>query len=342
MPLQHYLAGNRYRRGCDLTSSGRERDIEALAVSDSKKEEIMDRRSVVKSAVAGAGAVMMAAGGEAVSVRSAQSAALSPGAEGGSWLQTRDGASLFYNDWGSGKPVVFSHAWGLNADIWEYQLTELSDQGLRCIAYDRRGHGRSSDPGRGYDYDTLADDLAALIERLDLTEVTLVGFSMGSGEVARYLSRHGAERIARIMLVSAVRPKPDGALFPGFIAALKQDRPAFFAAGVPLFLGSRSAVSPAMSQWVLTQFLRASPKAIIECMRAISSSDLHADLAAIKLPTLVIHGGNDQVNPLDTTGKLTAQAIPGAEFRVYEDAPHGLVITHRDRLTGDLMAFVRS
>jgi non-heme chloroperoxidase len=302
----------------------------------------MDRRSMVKSAaVAGASAVMMAAGGEAVGLRPARSAASSPAAQRGSWMQARDGASLFYNDWGSGKPVVFSHAWALNADIWEYQLTELSDQGLRCIAYDRRGHGRSSDPGRGYDYDTLADDLAALIEQLDLTEVTLVGFSMGSGEVARYLSRHGAERIARIMLVSAVRPEPDGALFPGFIAALKQDRPAFFAGGVPLFLG-QSAVSLAMSQWVLTQFLRASPKAIIECMRAISASDLHADFAAIKLPTLVIHGGNDQVNPLDKTGKLTAQAIPGAELRVYDDAPHGLVITHRDRLTRDLLAFVRS
>jgi pimeloyl-ACP methyl ester carboxylesterase len=313
------------------------------AATASMKEKTMDRRSVVKSAaVAGASAVMMAAGGEAAGLRPAQSAVSSPAAEGGSWLQTRDGASLFYNDWGSGKPVVFSHAWGLNADIWEYQLTELSDQGLRCIAYDRRGHGRSSDPGRGYDYDTLADDLAALIERLDLTDVTLVGFSMGSGEVARYLSRHGAERIARIVLVSAVRPKPDGALFPGFIAALKQDRPAFFAGGVPLFLGNQSAVSPAMSQWVLTQFLRASPKAIIECMRAISASDLHPDLAAIKLPTLVIHGGNDQVNPLDKTGKLTAQAIPGAELRIYEDAPHGLVITHRDRLTRDLLAFVRS
>jgi non-heme chloroperoxidase len=307
------------------------------------KEKMMDRRSVVKSAaVAGAGAVMMAGGGEAVGVRPANSAASSAAPQGGSFVETRDGASLFYNDWGTGKPVVFSHAWGLNADIWEYQLTELTDQGLRCIAYDRRGHGRSSDPGRGYDYDTLSDDLAAIIERLDLNEVTLVGFSMGSGEVARYLSRHGSGRIARVVLVSAVAPKPDGRLFPGFVAALKQDRPAFFASGVPLFIGGESTVSAAMSQWVLTQFLRASPKAVIECMRAISASDLRADFGAFKLPTLVIHGGGDQVNPLDKTAKLTAAAIPGAELRVYANAPHGLVITHRDRFTKDLLAFIGS
>jgi non-heme chloroperoxidase len=307
------------------------------------KERIMDRRVVVKSAAAaGVGAVMMAVGGEAVGVGPAKSAAVSAAPQRRSYIETGDGVSLFYNDWGTGKPVVFSHAWGLNADIWEYQLTELTDQGLRCIAYDRRGHGRSSDPGRGYDYNTLSDDLAAIIERLDLADVTLVGFSMGSGEVARYLSRHGSSRIARIVLVSAMSPKPDGGLFPSFIAGLKEDRPAFLAGGVPLFTGSDPAVSPAMSQWVLAQFLRASPKAMIECMRAISASDLRADFGALKLPTLIIHGAGDQVNPLDKTAKLTAAAIPGCELRVYERAPHGLVVTHRDRLTKDLLAFIGS
>lgn len=286
--------------------------------------------------------MVMAAGGEAVGVKPERSAVLSAAPPRISYIETSDGASLFYNDWGAGRPVVFSHAWGLNADIWEYQLTELTDQGLRCIAYDRRGHGRSSDPGRGYDYDTLSDDLAAIIERLDLADVTLVGFSMGSGEVARYLSRHGSSRIARIVLVGAMAPKPDGGLFPGFIPGLKKDRPAFLAGGVPLFIGSDTTVSPAMSQWVLAQFLRASPKAMIECMRAISASDLRADFGAIKLPTLMIHGGNDQVSPLDKTGKLTAAAIPGCELRVYENAPHGLVITHRDRLTKDMLAFIGS
>jgi len=250
-------------------------------------------------------------------------------------------ASLFVNDWGTGEPVVFSHAWGLNADIWEYQLTELADQGLRCIAYDRRGHGRSSDPGRGYDYDTLSDDLATVIETLDLTDVTLVGFSMGSGEVARYLSRHGSSRIARTVLIGAVSPKPDDAMFETFIAALKKDRPAFLAAGVPMFTGIEATVSPAMSQWILSQFLRASPRAMIECMRAISKSDLHADFAAFKLPTLVVHGGSDQVSPFEKTGKLTAAAIRHCELHLYENAPHGLVITHKERLIRDLLAFVK-
>jgi non-heme chloroperoxidase len=312
------------------------------AEASTVREKMMDRRTVVKSAAAaGAGAVMMAAGGEAAGAGPGTSAKPFAAPPRHGYIETSD-ASLFFNDWGTGKPVVFSHAWGLNADIWEYQLTELTDRGLRCIAYDRRGHGRSSDPGRGYDYDTLSDDLAAIIEGLDLTEVTLVGFSMGSGEVARYLSRHGSSRIARTVLVGAVAPKPDGGLFPGFIAGLKKDRPAFLASGVPLFMGSDSAVSPAMSQWVLTQFLRASPKAVIECMRAISASDLRADFGALKLPTLIIHGASDQVSPFDKTGKLTAAAIPGCELRVYENAPHGLVITHRDRLTKDLLAFIGS
>jgi non-heme chloroperoxidase len=144
------------------------------------------------------------------------------------------------------------------------------------------------------------------------------------------------------VLVGAVPPTTDGSFFPGFAAALKKDRPAFFASGVPMFIGSDSAVSPAMSQWVLTQFLRASPKAVIGCLRAISTSDLRADFAAFKLPTLIIHGADDQVNPLGKTAKLTAAAIPGCELRVYENAPHGLVITHRDRFTQDLLGFIGS
>jgi pimeloyl-ACP methyl ester carboxylesterase len=306
----------------------------------------MDRRSVVRSAaMAGAGVVLMGAGGEAAELRPVPSATLPAMAAGGSWLQTRDGASLFYNDWGSGKPVLFSHAWGLNADIFEYQLTELSDQGLRCIAYDRRGHGRSSDPGRGYDFDTLSDDLAALIERLDLTELTLVGHSMGTGEIARYLSRHGSRRIARVVLIGAIAPQMDAEraarLNAGVIPALKQDRPAFFAGGVLAFVGAESAVSLAMSQWVVAQFLRVSPKAAIECTRAIAASRLAADFAAIKLPTLMIHGANDQVTPLDQTAKLIAPTIEGCELRIYQDAPHGLIITHRERLTRDLLAFIQ-
>ena len=299
----------------------------------------MNRRDAAKSAAVMAAATMVA--GSKMAMADTPNAAR-PVAARPSFVETRDGASLFYNDWGAGKPVIFTHAWGLNADIWEYQLTELADQGLRCVAYDRRGHGRSTDPGRGYDYDTLADDLAAVIDQLDLHDVTLVGFSMGNGEAVRYLSRHGSGRVTRLLMVSTVGPQTDGSLWGGFIAGLKHDRPAFFTDNVAGFTGGLPSVSPALSQWVVTQFMRASPKAIIECMRAIAKSDLRADMNAITVPTLIIHGGKDLVNPIDKTARKTAEAITGSELRVYDDAPHGLVITHRERLTRDLLAFIRS
>jgi non-heme chloroperoxidase len=307
------------------------------------QEILMSRRNMLSSAAAaaGTGAMLMAAGDSVAGTPSGQPA-LAATTPRPSFIETADGTSLFHTDWGSGKPIVFSHAWGLNANIWEYQLTELCEQGFRCIAYDRRGHGRSPDPGRGYDYDTLSNDLAVLLETLDLHDVTLVGFSMGSGEVARYLTRHGAGRIARIAMVSPVSPRASNpTLYESFIAGLKQDRAAFFAGGVPLFMGTDSAVSPAMTQWVLAQFMLTSPMAAIGCTRAVASGDFRADFAAIKLPTLVIHGSGDKVNPLETTGRLTAEAIPGAELRVYDGAPHGLVITHRERLTRDLLAFAK-
>jgi pimeloyl-ACP methyl ester carboxylesterase len=291
----------------------------------------MDRRTVTTSlaAVALAGAVTARAETKVT-------------AAGGrpSFVETDDGASLFYLDWGSGKPVLFTHAWALNADIWEYQLTELVDQGMRCVAYDRRGHGRSSDPGRGYDFDRLADDLAAVIDRLDLHDVTLVGFSMGNGEAVRYLSRHGSSRIARLVMVSTIPPHPT-ANYDAFIAALKQDRPAFFAKGVTAFTSGHPAVSPAMTEWVVAQFMRSSPKGIIECMRAISRSNLGAELRAVTVPTLVLHGDNDQVNPPERTGKIVAELIPGATLQIYEGGAHGLPITHRERMTRDILAFSR-
>ena len=298
----------------------------------------MNRRDATKSAAVIAAAALVAGSKVAMAdTPDAPRAVARP-----SFVETRDGASLFYNDWGAGKPVVFTHAWGLNADIWEYQLTELADQGLRCVAYDRRGHGRSTDPGRGYDFDTLADDLAAVIEHLDLRDATLVGFSMGNGEAARYLSRHGSGRIARLVMVSTMGPQTDGSLWGGFIAGLKRDRAAFFADNVAGFTGNLPSVSPALAQWVVAQFMRASPKATIECMRANMTGDLRADFRAVALPTLIIHGGKDLVNPIDKTARKTAEAIAGSELRVYGDAPHGLVITHREQLTRDLLAFIRS
>lgn len=266
------------------------------------------------------------------------------------FLEGADGTRLFHLDWGTGKPVVFTHAWALSSDIWEYQMVELVDHGLRCVAYDRRGHGRSSDPGRGYDFDTLADDLAAVLDRLDLREVTLVGHSMGGGEIARYLARHGAKRIARTVLVSSVTPLvakmpdyPDGAdpsRYEALVSGLKTDRQAALTAGVALFTGKRE-VSPAMSQWIVGQFLRASPRAVIECMRGLATEDFRRDLRAFTVPTLIVHGDADQLNPLDRTGRRTAEAIRGSELRIYEGGPHGLVVTDRQRFNQDLLAFAR-
>lgn len=292
----------------------------------------MDRRSAF--AAVAATALVGAAAARAEGKRTAS---------GGrrSFVETGDGASLFHLDWGTGKPVVFSHPWALNADIWEYQLTELVDQGLRCVAYDRRGHGRSSDPGRGYDYDRLADDLAAVIEGLDLRDVTLVGYSMGNGEAVRYLSRHGSSRIARLVMVSTIPPQ-SGGKFDALIAALKQDRPTFFAKGVMAFTGGHPAVSPAMTEWVIEQFMRSSPKAVIDCLRAISGGDFEAELRAVKVPTLIVHGDEDAVNPLDKTGRKVAELIPNATLKVYEEGPHGLAVTHRDRLARDILSFGRS
>jgi non-heme chloroperoxidase len=292
----------------------------------------MDRRTATTSLAAAAVAALV--GG------SRPTEAQNPGRARPSIIETDDGASLFHLDWGTGKPVLFTHAWGLNADIWEYQLVELVDQGLRCVAYDRRGHGRSSDPGRGYDYDRLADDLAAVINQLGLTDVTLVAHSMGNGEAVRYLHRHGSARIARLVMLSTIPPQSTSDFSP-LIAGLKQDRPAFFAKGVAAFTGGHSAVSPAMTEWIIAQFMRASPKGTIACMRSIARGDFRADMAAVTVPTLIAHGDKDMVNPLDTTAQKVGELIPGATLKVYEGAPHGLVITHRDRLTRDILAFAR-
>ena len=297
----------------------------------------MDRRT----AAASLAAAVIAASGRPARAQTSETSKMASGRRP-SFIETDDGASLFYLDWGAGKPVLFTHAWALNADIWEYQLTELADQGLRCVAYDRRGHGRSTDPGRGYDYDRLADDLATVIDQLDLRDVTLVGYSMGNGEALRYLARHGSARIARLVMVSTVPPQSDSSAFDGLIAALKHDRPAFFAKGVMAFTGGHSAVSPEMTAWVVAQFMRSSPKGIIDCMRTISRGDLVADLRAVSVPTLILHGDKDQVSPLDRNARKVAELISGSTLKIYEEGQHGLVLTHRDRLARDILAFARS
>jgi non-heme chloroperoxidase len=271
------------------------------------------------------------------------------------YIETGDHVSLFYKDWATGKPVVFIHGWALGADMWEYQMPYLAGQGLRCVAYDKRGCGRSGQSWGGYDFDTFADDLAAVIEQLDLREVTLVGHSMGCGDITRYLSRHGADRIARAALVAPTTPfilktadNPEGlekSVFDNIVAELSRDRPRFLAAGAPAFFGTgppNSPVSPEMIQWAVGLFFQASPKAMTDMIRAMSETDLRKDMHAFTVPTLIIHGDADQGTPIDLTGRRTAQAIAGSQLKVYEGAAHGLFITEKDRLNADLLSFIQS
>jgi non-heme chloroperoxidase len=269
-------------------------------------------------------------------------------------VKAPDGVTLFYKDWGGGKPVVFIHGWPLNADMWEYQMAPLARQGLRCIAYDRRGFGRSDQPLGQYDYDIFADDLKALLDTLDLREVTLVGFSMGGGEIARYLSRHGDARIARAVLVASVVPfllktqdHPDGAdreLFDQMVSGLESDRPHFLNNFAKNFYGVGVLTQPVSNEimnWSLWMAMQASPIATVDCVRAFSETDFRPDLAAFTVPTLVIHGDADQTVPAGISGKAAAAGIKGAIYKEYPGAPHGLFMSEKDRLTADLLAFIR-
>jgi non-heme chloroperoxidase len=268
-------------------------------------------------------------------------------------ITTTDGTTIHYVDWGDGPAVVLSHGWVISAGMWEYQMTALAAAGLRAVAFDRRGSGRSDDPGRGYDPDTCADDLAQLLEQLDLTDVTLVGHSMGAGEAARYLTRHGDGRIGRLVLVSPVTPylvqTPDNPMgapaeyFEGIYAALLDDRPSYLAANVDAFFGRHVGldVSDAVIRWALELIGAASPLATVAMQRAFTETDFRPDVAAIAVPTLVVHGDSDAGAPLELTGRRTAELIPGSELRVYEQGPHGLFFTHRQRLNQDLLEFVK-
>lgn len=268
-------------------------------------------------------------------------------------FETRDGTRIFYNDWGSGEPVVFVHGWPFNADMWEYQTVPLAESGLRCIAYDRRGFGRSDQPWSGYDYDTFASDLSDLIEFLGLDRITLVGFSMGGGEVARYIGRHGGERVARAVLVSAVTPymlktegNPTGvdkAVFDDMVAGLRKDRPHFIAGFGKKFYGAgllNFDVSNEILEWSAHHIYNASPKATLDCVRAFSETDFRADLAAFTMPTLVIHGTSDQIVPIDVSARQAIKHLPNATLVEYDGAPHGLYYTQAARLTADLRDFI--
>ena len=270
-------------------------------------------------------------------------------------ITTKDGTEIYYKDWGSGQPVVFVHGWPLNADMWEYQMNYLASRGYRVVAHDRRGFGRSSQPWTGYDYDTFADDVAALIDHLDLKDVILVGHSMGGGEVARYVGRHGTKRLAKAVFIAAVTPfllktadNPSGldmSAFDGIRSGIAGDRLQFFEDLSASFYGADlpdAKVSRGTRDWFFGMAALGTYKSCYDCVKAFSETDFRGDLKKFDVPTLVIHGDADQIVPIGVSGPLTAKLVKGAELEVYKGAPHGLVTTHKDQLNADLLAFAES
>lgn len=266
----------------------------------------------------------------------------------------RDGTGIYYKDWGSGHPVILSHGWPLDADMWEYQMLFLASHGFRVIAYDRRGFGRSDQPWTGYDYDTFADDIADLVDHLELEQFALAGFSMGGGDIVRYVSRHGKGRVSHLALISAVTPifirtedhpeGPDRSLFDGIRAGIAADRPQFLSDFNPLFYGTDkgNVVSKGVFDQTLQMALMGSIKATIDCVTAFSETDFRPDMKNLDMPVLVIHGEADEVVPIEATARLVAAMVPGSILKSYPGAPHATCITHKDQVNLDLLALLRS
>ncbi len=271
-----------------------------------------------------------------------------------SFVTTTDGTRIHYKDWGTGRPVVLSHGWPLNADSWEAQQLFLASHGYRVIAHDRRGHGRSTQTWNGNEMDTYADDLAALIDHLDLRETTLIGFSTGGGEITRYIGRHGSARVAQAVLVSAVPPlmlrgpdNPGGVpveVFDGIRAGSLADRSQLYRdlADGPFFGNNRDGadVSEGIRAAFWLQSMASGHRNAYESIAAFSATDFRDDLARFDIPTLVIHGDDDQVVPFEVGGKASAELVKDARLLVYPGAPHGITDTHKDQLGNDLLSFL--
>jgi non-heme chloroperoxidase len=271
-------------------------------------------------------------------------------------ITTKDGTNLYYKDWGAGSPAVFCHGWPLSSDSWESQMFFLASKGYRPIAHDRRGHGRSDQPSEGNDMNTYADDLAALMEKLDVKGAVLIGFSTGGGEVARYIGRHGTKRVAKAVLISSVPPlmlktpaNPGGLpleVFNGFRAAFLADRSQFFkdVASGPFYGFNRpgAKVSQGMIDSWWLQGMMGGHRNTYECIQAFSETDFTEDLKKFDVPTLILHGDDDQVVPIDAAARASARLVKGAKLIVYPGAPHGITDTHKDKLNADLLEFIKS
>jgi len=269
-------------------------------------------------------------------------------------FKTRDNTEIYYKDWGTGQPVVFSHGWPLSADAWEDQMLFLADHGYRCIAHDRRGHGRSSQPWTGNDMNTYADDLAALVEALDLTDAIHVGHSTGGGEVARYIGRHGTERVAKAVLIGAITPlmlktaaNPGGTPMEAFDqirAGVLADRSQFWKdLSLPFYGFNRpgAKISQGLRDSFWLQGMMAGHKAVYDCIKAFSETDLTEDLRRFDVPTLIIHGDDDQIVPIGPSAMLSSKLVRNAQLKVYKGAPHGLCSTLKDQVNADLLVFCK-
>ena len=302
----------------------------------------MQRRDVLRSAVA-AGAAGVASGGAAL--------ASAPGAQRRPpRIQTRDGTALFHREWGSGRPLLFVHSLSLSSAMWSYQEAYLGDRGVRCISYDRRGHGQSDGAAPGCDLNTFADDLGTVIEALDLRNVVLVGHSVGCGEILRYIGGHGTSRVAKVVMLAPATPyvvqtadNPYGAppaYFDQMRAAWAADYPRWLQENrLPFFTPD---TSPPMMDWVQMQLLRAHVPTAIAYHRAYVETDLRPDLIKVDRPLLILHGDKDVSAPLEITGRRTAAGIPGAVLKVYPGAAHGLFVTHMDQVNRDIVEFIRT
>jgi pimeloyl-ACP methyl ester carboxylesterase len=307
----------------------------------------MNRRSALTLAAAATGTALAAT---QTAVAAAAPAGTITQARRLSYIERTDGTTLFYKDWGAGRPILFVHGAGINSDSWGYQMVPLVAHGFRCIAYDRRGHGRSSDIGHDYNFDTLADDLAAVMDVLDLHNVTLVAHSMGCAEVARYFSRHGAGRVSRIVMLAPTLPflmktedNPTGvdkSAFEALRASWLRDYPKWVTDNAPPFFTPQT--SPAMVKWGIDMAVQTSLQTAIQSNVLVVETDFRKELAKITVPTLILHGSKDVSCPLPLTGEPTAKLIRGCEFKVIDGAPHGLFLTHIEEINGELLRFARA